>query len=54
MNWQEHVNQAELLLKEAAQELAVAHTAEEIALVDVHVRMAHAHAKVAEVKRVKW
>jgi len=53
MNWQEHMAQAELLLKEAEQEVAVARSEEELTLVAIHVQMARAHTDLAAVKRVR-
>ena len=52
MNWQEHLAQAELLLREADQELAMPRTPEELYLIAIHIDMAKAHAMIAEAKRV--
>ena len=52
MNRAEHVAQSEMLLRESEQELAVAHTLEELALVRIHVEMAKAHAMLAQAKKV--
>lgn len=53
MNWQEHIAQAELLLKEADQELAMPGTPDQTAVIAVHVEMAKAHTMLAEAKRVR-
>jgi hypothetical protein len=52
MNWQEHLSQAEMLLKEAEQEAAMAQSDDELTLVAIHVSMARAHTDLAAVKRV--
>lgn len=53
MNWREHMEQAGLLLKEAEEDLATVHAPEQLEIIKLHIEMAHVHAVLAEVKRVR-
>jgi len=51
MNYQQHISQAEHLLKHAEEAAAVAHSTDEVLLVITSLLAAQAHAQIAEAKR---
>jgi hypothetical protein len=52
MSWSEHVKQAELLLREAEQDLAAERTQQGLQRIDISVQIALTHAVLADAKRV--
>lgn len=53
MNWREHMDQADMLLKEAAQDGATAHASEELLRVLISLTAAQVHVQMADLKRVR-
>ena len=51
-SWSKHIDEAELLLREASQDAAQARDVMDLVRVLVHVQMAIGHAALAEAKRI--
>lgn len=51
MNWREHIAQADLLLREAAEDSAIHQSTEHLLRVLIAVNSAQAHAALADLKR---